>query len=118
MSALDPRVRMILAAMAALAVLLALWHGRRQLRLARPTSDAPSSLALVRGIRALILGAGCAAILAGLLTHTSWPILFGLVFIGEELLETGVMLLALRSERRERDAEGDSSGDTRGGTGL
>ena len=118
MITLDPRVRMLLAGMAALAVLLALARARRQLRRAQPTSDAPSSLALVHGIRALILGAGFAAILAGLLTRTGWPILFGLVFIGEELLETSIMLLALRGERRERDAEDDGTGGTGRATGL
>lgn len=47
---------------------------------------------------------------AGLMTATPWPILFGLVFLAEELIETGIMILALRSQEREAWKE---SGSTR-----
>ena len=34
----------------------------------------------------------------------SWAVLFGLVFLGEELLETGTYLLVLRSARKKQKA--------------
>jgi hypothetical protein len=41
------------------------------------------------------------ALAAGLTTGPTWLPLFGAIFIGEELLETGVMILALRSSSEE-----------------
>jgi hypothetical protein len=44
----------------------------------------------------LIVGAACVSLAAGVLTGVKWLWIFGLVFLGEELLETGIMVLALR----------------------
>ncbi len=57
------------------------------------------SLEVVRGVRGGILFAGLTFIGCGLALEVSWPVWFGLVFLFEEIIETGIMVLALRSQR-------------------
>lgn len=80
--------------------ILAAWalvRGVRNFRAGYAADD--GSLRVVRGIRGGILFAGLTCIGCGLALQVSWPIWFGLVFLAEEILETGIMVLALRSHR-------------------
>jgi hypothetical protein len=57
---------------------------------------------VVRGVRLAIVAIGLLFIAGGFYWAKGWPFLFGAVFLGEELFETGIMLAALHDERRER----------------
>ncbi len=66
----------------------------------REPDHADSSIRLVRGIRALIVAAMSVVFVLGIL-YESWPmLLIAAVILGEELYETGVVLLILRRQRR------------------
>ena len=56
---------------------------------------------LVRGGRALIVAIACACIAGGILSDTSGLMWFGVAFLGEELYETGTVLLILRHHRKK-----------------
>jgi hypothetical protein len=71
--------------------------GYRSLARGLRDQDHPSQTnRVVRGIRGFIVSAACVSLVAGVLTGVKWLWIFGLVFLGEELLETGIMILALR----------------------
>lgn len=55
---------------------------------------------MVKGFRGFIVAAAAIALAAGVLTGVKWSQIFGLVFLGEKLLETGIMVLALRKGSR------------------
>ena len=55
-----------------------------------------ASLRAVRGIRSLVIGVAAWALAAGLLLEQTWLLVFGAVFLAEELYETGVLVLVLR----------------------
>ncbi|MEW5849836.1 MAG: hypothetical protein AB2A00_13660 [Myxococcota bacterium] len=57
---------------------------------------------LVRGIRDVVVAVACACIAAGLAMDSRAAWVFGLVFLGEELYETGVILLILHLRERLR----------------
>src|SRR5690349_24732035 len=60
---------------------------------------AAESLTLVRGIRRLVTAIALGVLALGLLTGTRGLAAFAVVFLGEELYETGVLLLIIsRSE--------------------
>jgi hypothetical protein len=111
----DARPRLILRAprrsvtallIDSLAVLAAVFGWRAVRHLARALSDpghADSGLRLVRGIRALIVAAASAAFALGLLYESRTLLLIAAVILGEELYETGVVLLVLRRQRRRGD---------------
>lgn len=64
--------------------------------------DHPSqTLWVVRGIRGFIIGLALMSLAGGIYFDKTWPLLFGLVFLGEELLETGIMVLALRKNEKD-----------------
>ena len=65
-------------------------------RSASRADDAASSLRAVRGIRGLVIGVAAWALAAGLLLEQTWLLVFGAVFLAEELYETGVLVLVLR----------------------
>jgi len=65
----------------------------RGLREARP-------LDVVRGIRGVVVGLAAVTCAAGLVLATPGLIILGLVFLGEELYETGVLALIIRSGER------------------
>ena len=72
-------------------------HGARLLvRAVRRADDPASSLRAVRGIRGLVIGVAAWALAAGLLLEQTWLLVFGAVFLAEELYETGVLVLVLR----------------------
>jgi hypothetical protein len=69
-------------------------------------ADAPrSSLALIRGIRRLVLAVVAWTLAAGLLLDQWGLLAFGAVFLAEELYETGVVALVLREDLK-RDERG------------
>jgi hypothetical protein len=85
------------------AVLLALggaWPAFRGVRLVvralREADDPSASLRLVRGIRGIVVAIGLEALAGGILSGQRWLLAFGLVFLAEELYETGVVALILR----------------------
>ncbi len=79
------------------------WRGAVLIgRFARDREHADAPLHLVRGGRGVIVALACLALLHGLLAADRGWVAFGLAFLGEELYETGVVLLILRHDRRER----------------
>ena len=58
------------------------------------------SLELVRGIRACVVALAAAAFAAGALLAHGGLVVVGLVFLAEELYETGVLALIIRSGER------------------
>jgi hypothetical protein len=76
------------------------WRAVRQVtRALRDSGHQDSSLRLIRGIRALILAAACVAFALGILYGSRAVMLIAAVILGEELYETGVVLLVLRRGR-------------------
>jgi hypothetical protein len=72
-------------------------HGARLiLRALRRADEASSSLALIRGIRGLVVGVAAWALAGGLVFAQTWLLVFGGVFLAEELYETGIVALILR----------------------
>jgi len=70
------------------------WSGAR--RIQRGVRDA-ASLELVRGIRALVTAAAVAVVALALLTGERGLLAFAAVFLAEEIYETGVLVLIIRS---------------------
>jgi len=72
-------------------------HGARlATRAMRHADDAASSLGLIRGIRGLVVAIAVWALAAGVLFAQTWLLVFGGVFLVEELYETGVVIAVLR----------------------
>lgn len=80
------------------------WAGARGvLLLARGLryADEPSaSLRVIRGIRGVAVAVGTAALAGGALFDQTWMLVFGAIFLAEELYETGVVALVLRAGQR------------------
>ena len=53
----------------------------------------------MRGIRGIVVGAGMLALAGGIAFGSTGLVAFGLVFLAEELYETGVVLLVLKAAR-------------------
>jgi hypothetical protein len=85
-------IHMMLATLLWLLAAGAFWHGMR--RLVTGLSE------VVRGIRGVIVAVSLAALGGGVLFASTGLLAFGLIFLGEELYETGVVLLALRAGQR------------------
>ena len=73
---------------------------------ARAAGHPDQSRMVVRGFRRLIMGGGLISFGLGFLLGNSWLHWLGAVFLCEEAIETGVMLLALR-RGRTRHQKGD-----------
>jgi hypothetical protein len=72
-------------------------HGARlMVRALRRADDPTSSLTLIRGIRGLVVGVAAGALAGGMLFAQTWLLVFGGVFLAEELYETGIVVLILR----------------------
>jgi hypothetical protein len=84
----------IAAALLALVAVLSAVRGARAV--ARGLREA-RSLDLVRGICACVVALAAAAFAAGALLAQSGLVVLGLVFLAEELYETGVLALIIRS---------------------
>ena len=69
---------------------------RLVLRALRRADEPSASLTLIRGIRGLVVGVAAWALGGGLLFAQTWLLVFGGVFLAEELYETGVVALILR----------------------
>jgi hypothetical protein len=85
-----------------LVVLAAVFAWRAVRQVARALRDADhrdSSLRLIRGIRALIIAAASLAFALGIVYGSRATMLIAAVILGEELYETGVVLLVLRRRR-------------------
>ena len=86
----------VIAALLAVGGGWAAGHGARLLvRAVRRADDPASSLRAVRDIRGVVIGVATWALAAGLLFEQTWLLVFGAVFLAEELYETGVLLLVL-----------------------
>ncbi len=73
------------------------WRAVRQVaRALRDSDHRDSSLWLIRGIRALIIAAASLAFALGIVYGSRATMLIAAVILGEELYETGVVLLVLR----------------------
>lgn len=98
-------------AIGALLGLVGAWSVVRGVRLLgrglRAADDPAGSLWLIRGLRGSVVGVALGALAAGLLAAQAWLVVFGAIFLAEELYETGVVALALRSGARREG--GDSS---------
>ena len=73
---------------------------RLVVRALRAADDASSSLSLIRGIRGIVVGLAAWALAGGLVLAQTWLLVFGGVFLAEELYETGVVALVLRRAAR------------------
>jgi hypothetical protein len=79
----------------------AFWRGMWRLVTGVRAVDHPASaLQVVRGLRDVIVAVSVAAFGGGVLCDSTGLLVFGLIFLGEELYETGVLLLALRAGQR------------------
>jgi hypothetical protein len=79
----------------------ALWQGIRGLATGLSEVNHPASaLRVVRGIRGVIVAVSLASLGGGVLFGSTGLLAFGVIFLGEELYETGVILLALRAGQR------------------
>lgn len=62
--------------------------------------DVLAPLWVVRGIRGVVAAVGAGALAGGLLFAQTWLMVFGVIFLAEELYETGVLALILRAGLR------------------
>jgi hypothetical protein len=91
----------VVAALLAAGGAWAVTHGARLVvRAVRRADEASSSLWIIRGIRGLVVGVAAWALAGGLLFGQTWLLVFGAVFLAEELYETGVVALILRAAAR------------------
>jgi hypothetical protein len=63
----------------------------------READDPSASLRIIRGIRGIVVAVATWALAGGLFLDQTWLLVFGAVFLAEELYETGVVELILRS---------------------
>jgi hypothetical protein len=85
----------------ALAMPLGAWAGVRGFRLLgrglRHGDDPEAPLWVVRGLRGVIVALCTAALAAGALFEQLWLVVFGAIWLAEEIYETGVLALILRA---------------------
>jgi hypothetical protein len=91
--------------LAVLAALGGAWAGGRGVRLLvrglRGADDPSAPLWVIRGIRGIVVAVAAAALTGGMLFGQTWLLVFGAVFLAEELYETGVIALVLRAGQRQ-----------------
>jgi hypothetical protein len=94
----------ILAVVFLLVTAYSAWRGTRLFAKGLSTAEYPSSsLLIVRGIRGWIIALAMGAFVGGVLAAKAW-FYIGAIFLGEELYETGVVLLALHASQKASDA--------------
>lgn len=97
----------------------AAFRGARLLARALGSADDPSaSLWLIRGIRGIVVAVAAASLAGGLLFEQTWLLVFGTVFLAEELYETGVVALLLRSDCRRGGSESEGEAGHREKSGA
>lgn len=103
-----------LLVLAALAVLGGAWAGARGVRLlARGLThgEHPSApLWVVRGLRGIIVAICMAALAVGTVLGQVWLVVFGGLWLAEEIYETGVLALILRAGAAEAPGRRPSEG--------
>jgi hypothetical protein len=87
----------LLFALALMGIWIAIRAVRSFVRGYRDADDPSASLGIIRGIRGIVVAAATWAFAAGLLLDQTWLLVFGAVFLAEELYGTGVVELVLRS---------------------
>jgi hypothetical protein len=94
-------MRQVVLPLAALVTLGGLWAGARGVRLLarglRAADDPRGSLWVIRGLRGLIVCICLAALAVGAVLETVWLLVFAGIWLLEEIYETGVLALILRS---------------------
>jgi hypothetical protein len=101
----EPPMNLLLATLFLLITVGAAWRGVQLLVKGLRQADHPSgSLWVVRGIRGWIVALSMGALSGGVLWANKGLLAFGAIFLGEELYETGVVLLALRAGLKARRA--------------
>lgn len=89
---------------AVLALLLGAWAGARGVRLlARGLrhSDPDAPLWVIRGLRGVIVALCATALSVGTIFEQCWLIVFGAIWLAEEVYETGVLALILRAGAKD-----------------
>jgi hypothetical protein len=100
---LEPPMNVFLAVCCWLLAVCATWRGGQWLVNGLREADRPSgAVGVVRGIRGIILAVSLAALGGGVLLASPGLLVFGAIFLGEELCETGVVLLALHAGQQGR----------------
>ena len=93
----------------ALALLLGAWAGARGVRLLarglRHSDDLDAPLWVIRGFRGVILALCATALSAGAVFEQRWLIVFGAIWLAEEVYETGVLALILRAGAKDTRRE-------------
>jgi hypothetical protein len=101
MSIYEPPMNLMIAALCFPVVMGAAWRGAWLLAKGLRQADHLSgALWVVRGIRGVIVAVGVSALGGGVLLASKGLLVFGAIFLGEELYETGIVLLALRARLR------------------
>jgi hypothetical protein len=94
-----------LLALAVVAVIVGAWAGARGVRLLarglRRGEDPSASLWVVRGLRGIIVAACMASLAVGTVLGQVWLVVFGALWLAEEIYETGILALILRAGARE-----------------
>ena len=95
--------------LAVICILLAAFAFRRGAKLFARGLKNPEhplqTLWVVRGFRNGIIGLSLIAFAGGVYFHKSWPLIVGAIFLGEELLETGIMIFVLKRQEKRRKQE-------------
>lgn len=63
----------------------------------RQPAEPGSALCLVRGLQGIIIALALLTLASGVLFEQGWLLVFGAVFLVEELYETGLLILILRT---------------------
>lgn len=94
-----------LLVLAALAVVVGAWAGARGVSLLarglRRGEDPSAPLWIIRGLRGIIVAICLVVLAVGTVLGQVWLVVFGALWLAEEIYETGVLALILRAGARE-----------------
>ena len=94
----------------ALGLSLVVWALRLQALGYRPAPAGPrKALNLVRSFRGVLVGLALTGVGVGVLAELEWLVVLSLIIGGQELLETSIMVAALRDEEKRRAVERSTS---------